>query len=160
DTVLPRERRHRLPSLKSQQEAHLELSAKETRRRFRHFASSEAMSPIYPCLSFWVHSKSENRDFCWRRRSSNRSISISRPTGRAKNLRGCFPPVGGMTNGYRPWSGDWAMQFDINLERQEVYECGALFLTVLACPKEVTTERSLQLYQSLCGHALWLRYLE
>jgi hypothetical protein len=45
------------------------------------------------------------------------------------------------------------MQFDVNLARDEVYECGAALLTVLACAKEIGDERSLQLYLSLCAKA-------
>ena len=52
------------------------------------------------------------------------------------------------------------MQIDLNIEHNEVYERGAALLTVLACAKEVGDERSLQLYLSLCGKALWLRHLE
>ena len=43
------------------------------------------------------------------------------------------------------------MPIDINLERDEVYECGAVLLTVLACAKGIEEERSVQLYLSLCG---------
>jgi hypothetical protein len=50
------------------------------------------------------------------------------------------------------------MQFDINFERDEVYECGALLLTVLVCPEDVEKSRSSEIFRSLCGHALWLRY--
>jgi hypothetical protein len=49
------------------------------------------------------------------------------------------------------WCG--LMQFDVNLARDEVYECGAALLTVLACAKEIGDERSLQLYLSLCAKA-------
>ena len=58
--------------------------------------------------------------------------------------------------------GRWRgfMQIDLNIEHNEVYERGAALLTVLACAKEVGDERSLQLYLSLCGKALWLRHLE
>jgi hypothetical protein len=51
------------------------------------------------------------------------------------------------------------MQFDDSLESKETYERGALLLTVLAGAKEIDEERSLQLYLSLCGHALWVRHL-
>jgi uncharacterized protein DUF5681 len=50
------------------------------------------------------------------------------------------------------------MQFDLSFERNEVYECGAALLTVLANPKEIDGARSLELYLSLCGGALWLRH--
>lgn len=49
------------------------------------------------------------------------------------------------------------MQFGVNFERNEVYECGAALLTILARPQEIDGERSGQLYLSLCGKALWLR---
>ena len=49
------------------------------------------------------------------------------------------------------------MQFDLSFERNEVYECGAALLTILANPQEIDEERSGQLYLSLCGKALWLR---
>jgi hypothetical protein len=52
------------------------------------------------------------------------------------------------------------MHFEINLERDEVYECGAALLAVLACANEVGEERRDQLHLSLCGKALWLRHLE
>jgi hypothetical protein len=50
------------------------------------------------------------------------------------------------------------MQFDLSFERNEVYECGAALLTVLANPKENDGARSLELYLSLCGGALWLMH--
>jgi hypothetical protein len=50
------------------------------------------------------------------------------------------------------------MQFDLSFERNEVYECGAALLTVLANPTEIDGARSLELYLSLCGGALWLRH--
>jgi len=49
------------------------------------------------------------------------------------------------------------MQFGLSFERNEVYECGAALLTILANPQEIDGERSGQLYLSLCGKALWLR---
>ena len=52
------------------------------------------------------------------------------------------------------------MHFEINLERDEVYECGAALLAVLACANEVGEERRDQLHLSLCGKALWLRHLD
>jgi hypothetical protein len=51
------------------------------------------------------------------------------------------------------------MQFDLNFERDEVYECGAVLLAVLACPR-ADDEKSSELYRSLCGKGLWLRYLK
>lgn len=45
----------------------------------------------------------------------------------------------------------------LSFERNEVYECGAALLTILANPQEIDEERSGQLYLSLCGKALWLR---
>jgi hypothetical protein len=52
------------------------------------------------------------------------------------------------------------MQFDFNFERNEVYECGAALLAVMACAKTVKDEKSSALYRSLCAHALWLQHLE
>jgi hypothetical protein len=51
------------------------------------------------------------------------------------------------------------MQFDLNFERDEVYECGAVLLAVLACPG-ADDEKSSELYRSLCGMALWLWHLK
>lgn len=51
------------------------------------------------------------------------------------------------------------MPFDENLKYDEVYERGAVLLTALACPQESDAARSLQLYLSLCGKALWLKHL-
>jgi len=51
------------------------------------------------------------------------------------------------------------MQFDLNFERDEVYECGAVLLAVLACPG-ADDEKSSELYRSLCGKALWLWHLK
>jgi hypothetical protein len=45
----------------------------------------------------------------------------------------------------------------LSFERNEVYECGAALLTILANPQEIDGERSGQLYRSLCSKALWLR---
>jgi hypothetical protein len=53
---------------------------------------------------------------------------------------------------------DGGMHFDLSFERREVYECGALLLTVLACPKDADKDRSVQLYRSLCGKALWHKH--
>jgi hypothetical protein len=50
------------------------------------------------------------------------------------------------------------MQFDVSFERNEIYECGAVLLTVLACPKNISEPRSFELYLSLCGKALWLKH--
>ena len=51
------------------------------------------------------------------------------------------------------------MPFDENLKYDEVYERGAVLLTALAYPQQTDPTRSLQLYQSLCGKALWLKHL-
>lgn len=51
------------------------------------------------------------------------------------------------------------MVFDLSFDRSEVYECGAALLTVLACAKQVDEQKSVQLYLSLCGKALWLKHL-
>jgi hypothetical protein len=51
------------------------------------------------------------------------------------------------------------LSFDLSFERDEVYECGAVLLTVLALPKQVAEEKSSQLYRSLCGKALWLTHV-
>ena len=58
-------------------------------------------------------------------------------------------------------SGRWGsvMPLDENFEHDEVYERGAILLTALACPQESDAARSLQLYLSLCGKALWLKHL-
>ena len=58
-------------------------------------------------------------------------------------------------------SGRWGsvMPLDENFEHEEVYERGAILLTALACPQESDAARSLQLYLSLCGKALWLKHL-
>jgi hypothetical protein len=47
------------------------------------------------------------------------------------------------------------MSFNVSFECNEDYECGAALLTVLACPKDV--DENTELYQSLCGKALWLK---
>ena len=49
------------------------------------------------------------------------------------------------------------MPLDENFEYDEVYERGAILLTTLACPSDAA--KSLQLYLSLCGKALWLKHL-
>ena len=51
------------------------------------------------------------------------------------------------------------MPLDENFKYDEVYERGAVLLTVLAYPQRSDPTRSLQLYLSLCGKALWLRHL-
>src|ERR1039458_1835735 len=51
------------------------------------------------------------------------------------------------------------MPFEFNIERDPIYECGAALLTVLAAPAEIAHERSLELHRSLCGKALWLKFL-
>jgi hypothetical protein len=57
--------------------------------------------------------------------------------------------------------GGWGdvMRFDENLKYDEVYEHGAILLTALAYPQQSEPTRSLQLYLSLCGKALWLKHL-
>jgi hypothetical protein len=52
------------------------------------------------------------------------------------------------------------MQFDFNFERNEVYECGAALLAVMACARTADDEKSSALYQSLCASALWRPHLE
>ncbi len=51
-------------------------------------------------------------------------------------------------------------KIEINFERDEVYECGATLLAVLAYPK-VNEEHSrlAEVHSSLCGRALWMRFL-
>jgi hypothetical protein len=51
------------------------------------------------------------------------------------------------------------LSFDLSFERDEVYECGAVLLTVLALPRQVGEERSSQLCWSLCGKALWHKHM-
>ena len=51
------------------------------------------------------------------------------------------------------------MQLEVSFERNEIYECGAVLLTLLACPKELDKPRSLDRFLSLCGKALWLKHL-
>lgn len=51
------------------------------------------------------------------------------------------------------------MRLDDNLAYEEVYERGAVLLTTLAYPQQSDPTRSLQLYLSLCGRALWLKHL-
>jgi hypothetical protein len=51
------------------------------------------------------------------------------------------------------------MQFDISFERNEIYECGAELLSVLACPKESDEAKRFQLRVSLCGKAIWLKHM-
>jgi hypothetical protein len=50
------------------------------------------------------------------------------------------------------------LSFDLNFDRDETYECGALLLTVLACPMNLDGERSVQIHRSLCARALWLSF--
>jgi hypothetical protein len=52
------------------------------------------------------------------------------------------------------------MQFDLNFERNEVYECGATLLAAMVSARAVDDEKSFELFCSLCGKALWLRHLE
>jgi hypothetical protein len=52
------------------------------------------------------------------------------------------------------------VSFDVSFERDEVYECGALLLTVLACAKNVDDQRSHHVYLSPCGKALWHEHLK
>ena len=60
---------------------------------------------------------------------------------------------------YTPFSCEAdLLQYGLNLRQNEAYECGALFLTVLAYPSELDSERSFQLYLSLCARALWLAH--
>jgi len=51
------------------------------------------------------------------------------------------------------------MQFDLSLERNEVYECGAALLAVLACAKGLDEAKTFERYLSLCGRALWSKHL-
>ena len=48
---------------------------------------------------------------------------------------------------------------EIDFARNTVYECGAVFLVVLACPDNLTEERSAELHASLCAKAVWLDHL-
>ena len=59
----------------------------------------------------------------------------------------------------RPLSNESLPHAAENLKYDEVYEHGAILLTALACPQERDAARSLQLYLSLCGKALWLKHL-
>ena len=51
------------------------------------------------------------------------------------------------------------MQIDVSFTQMEVYECGAKLLALLACPADSEEARREELYLSLCGRALWSRYL-
>ncbi len=51
------------------------------------------------------------------------------------------------------------MQFDLSFERNEVYECGAALLTVVACATSLDETHTFQRYLSLCGRALWSKHL-
>ena len=51
------------------------------------------------------------------------------------------------------------MQIDVSFIQMEVYECGAKLLALLACPAESEEAKRKELYLSLCGRALWFRYL-
>ena len=51
------------------------------------------------------------------------------------------------------------MQIDVSFTQMEVYECGAKLLALLACPAELEQAKHEELYLSLCGRALWSRYL-
>jgi hypothetical protein len=51
------------------------------------------------------------------------------------------------------------MPIDENLKYDEVHERGARLLTALSHPQQSDPTRSLQLYLSLCGRALWLKHL-
>lgn len=47
-----------------------------------------------------------------------------------------------------------ATPLGIDLSRNEVYECGAILLAVLAFPSPNEMQRRLRYHQALCGHAL------
>jgi hypothetical protein len=51
------------------------------------------------------------------------------------------------------------MQIDVSFTQMQVYECGAKLLALLACPAESEQAKREELYLSLCGRALWSRYL-
>lgn len=52
------------------------------------------------------------------------------------------------------------MSFFSNLDGAEIYERGALLLTVLAVPDALEVKRGLEIYRSLCARALWLDHLQ
>jgi hypothetical protein len=51
------------------------------------------------------------------------------------------------------------MEIQLNFERDEIYECGAALLSVLACPKASDNDKRAELSASLCGKAIWIKYL-
>jgi hypothetical protein len=51
------------------------------------------------------------------------------------------------------------MQFEINFEREEAYECGARLLMALSYVKEAESARNVERFRSLCGRALWGRHI-
>ncbi len=51
------------------------------------------------------------------------------------------------------------MEIRLNFERDEIYECGAALLAVLACPKSSDEDKWPELHASLCGKALWIKYM-
>jgi hypothetical protein len=51
------------------------------------------------------------------------------------------------------------MEIQLNFERDEIYECGAALLTVLACPEASDDDKRADLHASLCGKAVWIKSL-
>jgi hypothetical protein len=59
-----------------------------------------------------------------------------------------------------PLDGRMSLKYvEIDFARNTVYECGAVLLVVLACPYNLTEERSAELHASLCAKAVWLDHL-
>ncbi len=51
------------------------------------------------------------------------------------------------------------MEIELNFERNEIYECGATLLSVLACPKASDEDKWPELHASLCRKALLIKYM-
>ena len=50
------------------------------------------------------------------------------------------------------------MHFELRFDRDKIYECGALLLTILAAPPRFAEDRRAELFTSLCGRALKRNY--
>ena len=52
------------------------------------------------------------------------------------------------------------VKFDFRLDRDELYECGAMVLTALTYPAALASEQSLHFFLAMCARALWSAFAE
>lgn len=52
------------------------------------------------------------------------------------------------------------VEFDFRLDRDKLYECGAIVLTALTYPDELANKKSRQFFCAMCSRALWLAFAD